>query len=46
MYIENVNPIQPRLIGLEPRISKIKGELVRKLRPSLRLVKLTRTMPN
>ena len=26
MYIKNVNPIQPRLIGLEPRISKIKGE--------------------
>ena len=37
MYIENVNPIQPELIGLEPWISKIKGELVRKLRPSARL---------
>ena len=28
MYIENVNPIQPELMGLEPRISKIMENLL------------------
>ena len=45
--MENVNPIQPELIGLEPQISKIKGENYDLLQgDTLRLVKLTRIMPN